>query len=185
MSEYLDIVDEYGTPTGEIVERSKAHAEGIRHRTAHVWILRRRENRVQILLQKRSVNKDSHPGCYDISSAGHIPAGDTYRVSAVRELQEELGIEAAEEELVYCGDRRIHWDAEFYGKPFRDRQVSGVFYIWRDMEEEDYRVQEEEVESVRWMDLEECIQGVRQGAFPNCIALEELYMIQKQVTGLS
>lgn len=33
--EIFDIVDENGQPTGETVTRSQAHAEGIRHRTAH------------------------------------------------------------------------------------------------------------------------------------------------------
>ena len=87
--ELLDIVDEKGNPTGETVPREVAHREGIRHRTAHVWIFRRRGGVVQILLQKRSDNKDSDPGCYDISSAGHIPAGSDYIPSAVRELKEE------------------------------------------------------------------------------------------------
>ena len=40
--ELLDIVDEKGNPTGETVPREVAHREGIRHRTAHVWIFRRR-----------------------------------------------------------------------------------------------------------------------------------------------
>ena len=56
--ELLDIVDEKGNPTGETVPREVAHREGIRHRTAHVWIFRRRGGVVQILLQKRSDNKD-------------------------------------------------------------------------------------------------------------------------------
>ena len=43
MKEYLDIVDEKGNPTGETVERSLAHGEGIRHRTAHLWLIRRKE----------------------------------------------------------------------------------------------------------------------------------------------
>ncbi len=55
--ELLDIVDEKGNPTGETVPREVAHREGIRHRTAHVWIFRRRGGVVQILLQKRSDNK--------------------------------------------------------------------------------------------------------------------------------
>ena len=97
--ELLDIVDEKGNPTGETVPREVAHREGIRHRTAHVWIFRRRGGVVQILLQKRSDNKDSDPGCYDISSAGHVQAGDEFLPSAIRELKEELGIEAGEEDL--------------------------------------------------------------------------------------
>lgn len=84
--EILDIVDERGVPTGETVERETAHARGIRHRTSHVWILRRRNQAVEVLLQKRSLQKDSHPGCYDISSAGHIPAGMGFVESAIREL---------------------------------------------------------------------------------------------------
>ena len=67
--EYFDIVDENGIPTGETVEREKAHESGIRHRTAHVWIVRKVKGRTQILLQKRCKSKDSFPGCYDISSA--------------------------------------------------------------------------------------------------------------------
>ena len=92
MKEFLDIVDENGQPTGEIVDRETAHAKGILHRTSHVWLARRKNGKVQILLQKRAEHKSSFPGCYDISSAGHIPAGDNYEVSAMRELEEELGI---------------------------------------------------------------------------------------------
>ena len=83
--ELLDVVDENGIPTGETVERSIAHAKGIRHRTSHVWLLRRRSEGVEVLLQKRSDNKDSFPGCYDTSSAGHIPAGVDFEDSALRE----------------------------------------------------------------------------------------------------
>ncbi|MGN1182202.1 MAG: hypothetical protein ACI4SR_04275 [Faecalibacillus sp.] len=43
--EYLDIVDEKGNPTGQIIERQEAHKKGIRHRTSHVWILRKRNQK--------------------------------------------------------------------------------------------------------------------------------------------
>lgn len=52
--EILDICDELGNPTGKTVERKIAHQQGILHRTAHVWILRKKENKIQILLTKRS-----------------------------------------------------------------------------------------------------------------------------------
>ena len=79
--ELIDIVDEIGIPTGETIDRTVAHRTGVRHRTTHIWIVRKREGRIQILLQKRAKYKDSFPGCYDISSAGHIPAGDSYEIS--------------------------------------------------------------------------------------------------------
>lgn len=178
--EWLDIVDENGNPTGEVVEREKAHAQGIRHRTSHVWIARRRNNRIEILLQKRSKTKDSHPGCYDISSAGHIPAGMDFLTSAVRELKEELGVDAKESELIYCGVRTGAYQAEFYGKLFIDNQYSNVYLLWQDMEESDFVLQESEVESVCFMDFEECYQKVKNKEIPNCIALMELDMLKKK-----
>ncbi|MBO5329835.1 MAG: NUDIX domain-containing protein [Anaerotignum sp.] len=177
MKEFLDIVDETGQPTGEIVDRETAHAKGVLHRTSHVWLARKKNGKIQILLQKRAKHKSSFPGCYDISSAGHIPAGDRYEISALRELKEELGVKAEEKDLIYCGDRKVIWDDVFFGKPFHDRQISRVFLLWLDKEESEFTIQEEEVDSVLWMDFEQCYAGVQNGLFQNCIVLEELQML--------
>lgn len=185
--EMLDVVDEEGNPTGEVVEREKAHAEGICHRTAHLWLVRENEGQVEILLQKRSNDKDSFPGCYDISSAGHIPAGDDYVVSALRELKEELGIDAKPEELIFCGRRRIRYSEAFYGKPFVDNQVTNVYLMWKNIPEEEFLVQKEEIESVQWIPFRECMEKVEQNPypdcklFPNCIMMEELLMLEKAI----
>ena len=52
--EIFDIVDDNGVPTGGTVPRSQAHAEGICHRTAHIWVLREKDGKTQALLQKRA-----------------------------------------------------------------------------------------------------------------------------------
>ncbi|MBR2742159.1 MAG: NUDIX domain-containing protein [Clostridia bacterium] len=161
-----------------MVERGEAHEKGIRHRTAHLWLLRRKNGATEILLQKRALIKSSFPGCYDVSSAGHIPAGGDYAQSAVRELKEELGLDAKEDELIPCGDRTIIWDDVFFGKEYHDRQYTRVFALWRDPKESDYRFQAEEVASVLWMSLDECIEGVKRGDFENCIEIEELMMVK-------
>ena len=177
VKEYLDVVDDKGNPTGEIVERGIAHKEGVRHRTSHLWLLRNRNEKTEVLLQKRADIK-SFPGCYDISSAGHIPAGDDYITSAIRELREELGITAEPSDLVCCGDRYIIWDDVFFGQPYHDRQYTRVFLMWIDMDEDQFILQEEEVDSVLWMGLDQCIDGVTNNLFENCIALEELVMVK-------
>lgn len=180
--EILDVVDERGIPTGEQTERGKAHALGIRHRTSHVWIVRRKNKRLQILLQKRSDNKDSYPGCYDISSAGHIPAGVDFIPSAIRELKEELGYEARAEELILCGQRHFEFQREFHGKPFHDNQVSNVYALWLDREPEVFILQKEEVAEVRWFDLQECMEKVENNEIPNCIFTEELEMVREKIS---
>lgn len=179
--ELLDVVDERGIPTGETVERTVAHSKGIMHRTSHVWILRKQGGKVKVLLQKRSRNKDSYPGCYDISSAGHIPAGVEFIPSALRELSEELGIEAHEDELIYCGQRKFHYENEFHGKSFVDNQVSNVYIIWKDIDAAKIKIQETELESVVWMNFEECIEKVAKNQIKHCIKMEELEMLKKTI----
>ncbi|PPD72659.1 hypothetical protein GOBAR_DD30432 [Gossypium barbadense] len=66
------------------------HRDGDYHKAVHVWIFA--ESTQELLLQKRADCKDSWPGLWDISSAGHISAGDSSLITAQRELQEELWV---------------------------------------------------------------------------------------------
>lgn len=158
--EFFDIVNEKGEPTGEIVERTEAHAKGIMHRTAHIWVLRRFEGRWQVLLQKRSLEKDSFPGGLDTSSAGHIQAGDEVVESAVRELGEELSIHAQPEDLNPIGSFRVDLDLVFHGMPFRDQEVAFVFTYEKPVDIAALTLQTEEVSAVEWHDYEETVQAV-------------------------
>ena len=184
MEEVFDIVDDRGIPTGETVERSVAHAKGILHRTAHVWIIRRGPVAgVEVLLQKRSEQKDSFPGQYDTSSAGHIPAGEEPLESALRELKEELGLSAGREDLLPIGTFRISYEEVFHGKPFVDDEIAFVYVYQGAVEEEELVLQEEEIESVRWFPLPEVKAGMkaRDGVFcvpPGGLALVEEYARQ-------
>lgn len=172
--EILDICDELGNPTGETVERSVAHRDGILHRTAHVWVTRERDGKIQILLQKRSQNKESFPGLYDTSSAGHIPAGVDFVPSALRELREELGIAAEAEQLHYAGSFRIRYEKIFHGALFRDNEFTRVYVYLEPVDERALRLQESEVEEVRWFDLEEVREEIRHSRDRFCVPAEGL-----------
>lgn len=176
--EILDIVDDNGIPTGKTVDRVTAHRKGIQHRTAHLWIARRRDGQIDLLLQKRCMEKDSFPGCYDISSAGHIPAGMDYVPSALRELREELGVTAQAEDLIPCGLKRVTVKNEFHEHPYVDRQVCNVYLMWMDRPAEEFVVQREEIESVMWMEYQAVRKAVTENTIPNCIDIEELDMIE-------
>lgn len=155
--EYFDIVDEDGQPTGQVVAREKAHREDILHRTVHMWIVRKKDGKIQVLLQKRSRNKDSYPGRYDTSSAGHIQAGDSPIKTACREIGEELGIRALPEDFRFIGHFRIHFAEEFYGKIFRDNEVVFVYIYRKPVRIGDLKFQEDEVEGAAWFDLDELL----------------------------
>ena len=175
--EYLDIVDRDGDPTGETVSREIAHRDGIRHRTAHVWIVRRTGNGWEILLQKRSMEKESFPGLFDTSSAGHIPAGDEPLVSAIRELAEELGITAAPEELKYAGTFRIQYEKEFHHKLFRDNEVTRVYVYEEPVDIESLALQKSEVEEVRWFPLREVWEEIQLDRRRFCVPTKGLSVL--------
>ena len=183
--EYLDIVTEDGTPTGKKVDRNRAHSDGILHRTAHVWVVRNINGRYEIMLQKRSMNKDSFPGKYDTSSAGHMPAGSEYVESAIRELDEELGIEATSNQLHYAGMFRIQYEKEFHGRLFKDNEVTKVFVYMEPVNIEELSLQESEVEEVRWFDLDEVAEEIKTSRDRFCVPSEGLSILTQYLEGIS
>jgi isopentenyldiphosphate isomerase len=90
--EIFDVVNE----RDEVIERkprSQVHQLGLKHRAAHVLVF---NSRGDVFLQKRSRNKDRQPGVWDSSASGHVDSGEDYDACAVRELQEEIGLELSE-----------------------------------------------------------------------------------------
>lgn len=180
--EFFDVIDQDGNPTGYVKERSLAHREGTFHQTAHIWVVRpNEEGTFDVLLQKRSQRKDSDPGCYDISSAGHIPAGTEVLNSALRELKEELGIEAEPSDLTFAFWQEEFVNKEFYGKPFLNHERSSVYIYKKPIAIHDLKLQEEEVESVCWMEYEECLSHVMAKDKKFCINEEEFKKLKQYV----
>lgn len=160
MAEYFDVVNENGNPTGETVARNIAHDKGIRHRTAHIWITRENNGKLEVLMQKRSMNKDSFPGQYDTTSAGHIDAGEDVLTAAVRELQEELGIVANPNDFTPLGTFPICYAEVFHNSRFVDNEVAFLFLYQKLVDTDTLSLQPEEVDGVDWFDIEEVLQGI-------------------------
>ncbi|CAK7336354.1 unnamed protein product [Dovyalis caffra] len=141
--ERLDVL----TKTGEV------HRDGDYHRAVHVWIFA--ESTQELLLQRRADCKDSWPGQWDVSSAGHISAGDSSLVSAQRELQEELGIslpkDAFEPIFIFLQECVIN-DGKFINNEFND------VYLVTTVDPiplEAFTLQETEVSAVKYISYEE------------------------------
>lgn len=176
--EYFDILNEDGSKTGKIKERSLVHRDGDLHKTVHIWILRsNNKGTFDLLLQKRSKNKDSFPLCYDISSAGHVVAGDEYKESAIRELFEELGIKAKDNQLKFIGFHKGKVETEFYGNKFKNYELSAVYLFTEKVKINKLILQKEEVESVKWIEINELIKEIKESKIKNCIFIDELNMI--------
>ena len=178
--EYLDLLDEYGNPSGKTKERAAVHRDGNLHRTVHIWIARRSQEtgRIQILMQKRSDQKDSYPGCYDISAAGHVPAGEGYLAAARRELLEELGIEASESDLEFLFFHKGYAENFFCGSPFRNYEYSAVYLYRKPVTAETLLLQKEEVSAVCWMNYGDVLLKVLGDAPEFCVFPDEFTRLE-------
>ena len=100
MDELIDILDANGKPTGKTALKSEAHKNGWFHPTTHIWFY---TNKGELLLQQRAKSKDTHPLLWDVSVAGHIGAGENVLDSALREVEEEIGLKIAKTDLQKIG----------------------------------------------------------------------------------
>ncbi len=176
--EFFDIRNPDGTVTGKVKERELVHRDGDLHGTVHIFIVRKGRGEPEILLQKRSAHKDSFPGCYDISAAGHLSAGQDYMEAACRELEEELGIHAETEDLHFIGYHEGFDKEIFYGKPFINHEISAIYLYEKEVDFGRLVLQEEEVESVCWVPFSVCKEKAASGDKGYCLFEDELEMVE-------
>ncbi len=93
--EYFDVVDENDLVI-ERLTRSEVHRRKLLHRAVHVFLFR---SDGTLLIHKRSDSKEEFPSVWTSSCSGHVSAGEDYDTTAVRELQEELGVDSQVERL--------------------------------------------------------------------------------------
>ena len=89
-SEIFDVVDLNDNVIGQAT-RGEVHSNSnLIHRSIAVAVF---NSNKKIFLQRRSFSKDTDPLLWTVSCSGHVLTGESYEVTAIRELSEELGIE--------------------------------------------------------------------------------------------
>jgi len=90
--EIVLIVDEQNHEVAQVSRRIMREG-GLIHRACYILVFNRSH---EIFVQKRTMSKDIYPGYLDVTTGGVVLAGESYELSAKRELAEELGIHKAE-----------------------------------------------------------------------------------------
>jgi len=161
MTEIFDVYDERDRWIGT-ADRREVHAKGLWHRTVHCWLVRKADGNgidapiAKVLFQQRSAGKDTNPGRFDITAAGHLAAGETPE-AVVRELEEELGVVVEFGRLSELGVVRERLSGVVGGVAYHDNEVSRVFGLATETELAGFRLQEEEVAGLYEADAEELI----------------------------
>ena len=177
--ELLDVCHEDGSPAGYVASRDYVHWKGLWHTTVHIWVVEKdEEGSPSLLLQLRSADRRLYPSCWDISSAGHIPAGEDALHGAVREVGEELGLRIRPEDLAYIGTMKMTYDDD-YDEGYHDREYCRLYLLRREVDVSSMNLQEAEVEQVMTMRYDDIVKAVGDGSLHHCLKMEELEFLRQ------
>ncbi|PWL72883.1 MAG: NUDIX hydrolase [Clostridiales bacterium] len=120
--EYLDLYDHERRPLGRTLARGEPFAEGEYHIVTAVWTV---NSRGRILLTLRAPSKRYYPGLWE-NTGGAVQSGETSRSAAIRELFEETGIRAEQDELIFIKTTK---EANYFADTYllcKDPPPSGI-----------------------------------------------------------
>ena len=136
--------------TGKTMVRGEPTPEGYYRLVVHVCIF---DAEGRMLIQQRQPFKRGWSNLWDISVGGCAVAGDSSRTAAERETREELGL------AVDLSDTRptmtIHWENGF----------DDYYVLTMDVDLDSLKLQETEVQRVKWADKAEVLQMIDDGRF--------------------
>lgn len=142
--ELIFVVDEENNSL-EPMPRDQVHKNGIWHRTTDILVL---NSQGELLCEKRSMAKDVSPGEWESIFGGHTLAGEDDLESAIKEIEEELGLKVKGEELKFFKTVKVS-DRE---KNFQHNTFKSVYLLKFDGDLSDINFEEEEIGEVKWMD---------------------------------
>lgn len=148
--ELWDLYDRDRIPTGETHERGKLLPEGRYHMVVHVVIFNRRG---EMLIQQRQPFKAGWPNLWDVTVGGSAVAGDTSRTAAEREVLEEIGLPLD-----------LSREQPRLTVPF-DVGFDDIYTLVMDVDLTKLRLQESEVQAVKWASEEEILAMLEDGRF--------------------
>jgi len=137
-SEIFDIVNDNDEIIGN-ASRNEVHRMGLKHRSVHLLIFNKQES---VLLQKRSMEKDTFPGVWDSSVSGHVDSGEDYDKAVIRESWEELGVKfEGVPEKIFKVNACKETDNEFS-------------WVYRHISEGPFSPNVDEISEIKWFSIE-------------------------------
>lgn len=90
--EYIILVDQNDKEIG-VAEKITAHRKALLHRAFSVFVFRKNENSIELLLQKRNLKKYHGGGLWTNTCCSHPHKGEDLTASAQKRLKLEIGID--------------------------------------------------------------------------------------------
>lgn len=145
--ELLDVFNDYGERTGKVVERGASDDAFLPGEHIAVAIIYIENDKGEYLIQKTSKQK----GNIYSSTGGHVDHNEKPIDTIKREVKEELGIDISQDNIVDLGFIVFDFPVRF------------IFYLKKNIDLNDIKLQEEEVESVSYISEDKLREIIEQG----------------------
>ena len=146
--ELLQVVDpDTGEPTGTLTKRHEVISSGLWCRSTNIYVL---NSAGAVLCHQRSLNKERHPGAWVTHFGGHVTEGESFKINALKELEEEVGLRVNSFQLI----------------PWRtSRKEMGHLWMRDFMTVYDgpmdvLKHQESEIEQIKWFTVDEIVESM-------------------------
>lgn len=140
------VVDENDKPVGS-APKEEAQRKGLIHRVSQVIV---EDPAGRILLQKRGLRTEVHPGGWDISVGGHVDENEGYLEAAKREMAEEIGLKSVKlsEVGTYYQEDLYEW-----------RKLNRFYRAYKTVVPTDttFKLDADEVDKVHWFTVGDVI----------------------------
>jgi isopentenyl-diphosphate delta-isomerase type 1 len=162
VEEIFEVLNTEGRVIG-LATRSEVHSNpSLLHRVVHIMVFNKQGD---LLLQKRSMNKDIGPGKWDTSVGGHVNPGEDVYSAAVREMDEELGIVLSDLQFLYSYLFKNHRESELVST-FSCVYEGGVHF------------NTEEIDEVRFWHMQSIEEQIGKGIFSSHFEQEYTHYLQ-------
>lgn len=148
--ERFDLYDQNRIPLGKTAERGIPLKKGEFRLAVHVCIF---DPHGRMLIQQRQSMKEEYPNCWDLTAGGSAIAGETGAQAIARELYEELGL------CIDFSKMRPQFTV-YFGEGFDD-----VYLLSQEVDIDKLRLQQEEVQAVKWASEQEILSMIDDGTF--------------------
>ena len=149
MEEYLDLVDKLDNVIGSM-SRTKVYKEKLSNfRVINVFL---KNSNGELWIPKRTATKRLFPLHLDVSAAGHVSAGESYKIAFIRELAEELNIDALKVDYKEIG----------YFTPYK-HNVSAFMTVYEIKTDKDPNFNKEDFIEGNWMLPEKVVELLGSG----------------------
>ena len=141
--ELIEVFDEFNNSLNYTVSRDEIHKNKLWHRHVSAWIMNYDGD---ILLQRGALTKKKNPGLWS-KTGGHVDAEEDVIDAIKREVFEEIGLKIDNYEYINL----------FKNDKENEKYFAYGYIVFTNLKENDFLLQKEEVDSVKYYTIEELI----------------------------